>query len=270
MMNQDQVRSILETLETPPAPFKLIFSGRTSKKVNGLYKPSTQEIVIHNRNFDSDSQLLYTAIHEYAHHLLFVRKGGVAMPRPHTQEFWVLFHELLGKAEAFGYYRSIFEAEPAFAELTAEIKEKCLTGNGALLLELGRLLVRAEELCRAHHARFEDYVERVLGLPRKTATTAMHAQSMGLAPSLGWDGLQLVASLRDPEQRARAVEALASGTPPQIARRMVVQPQTATNDPVAALEAERHRLERSIATMQARLQAIEARLEELAAQTLDA
>jgi hypothetical protein len=259
-MNQDKVREILEAIELPPAPFSLVFSGKTNKKVNGLYKPAKAEIVIHNSNFDSDNQLIYTAIHEYAHHILFTRRGGLPMPRPHTQEFWALFHELLEKAEGLGLYANVFDTVPEFASLTAEIKERCLAGNGSILLELGRLLVQAEELCRIHHARFEDYVERVLGLPKRTASTAIQAQTLNLDPSLGWDGLSLVASIRDPEARSKAAEALSRGATPLIAKRTAMPPEDEDNDPIETLVAEHRRLERSIASMTERMHRIEEKL----------
>ena len=83
-MNQDQVKSILLQVEESPAPFSLVFSGKANKKVNGLYKPDTAEIVLHNKNFESDNQLLYTALHEYAHHLHYQRKGGIR-PNPYMR-----------------------------------------------------------------------------------------------------------------------------------------------------------------------------------------
>ncbi len=259
-MNQDRVKEILEAIEAPPAPFTLVFSGKTNKKVNGLYKPAHAEIVIHNRNFNSDNQLVYTAIHEYAHHLLFVRRGGLPMARPHTQEFWVLFNTLIEKAEAMGFYSNVFDTVSEFTKLTEEIKTRCLTGNGSILLELGHLLVQAESLCRTYGARFEDYVERVLGLPKKTASTAIQAQSLNLDPGLGWDGLSLIASIRDPDARAKAAEALSKGATPLIAKRIAMPPDNDSDDPIETLIAEHKRIERSIASMTERLHHIEEKL----------
>ena len=69
-MNQDQVKDMLLSLENTELEFSVIFSGKESKRVNGLYKIEEREIILHNRNFKTDNQLIYTAIHEYTHHLL--------------------------------------------------------------------------------------------------------------------------------------------------------------------------------------------------------
>ena len=101
-MNQDKVKQKLLAIEDAPLEFSLIFSGKKSKKVNGLYKPTSREIIIHNRNFQPDDTgqnlMLYTAIHEYAHHLHACAHGGKLSPRAHNSEFWAIFHELLEKA----------------------------------------------------------------------------------------------------------------------------------------------------------------------------
>lgn len=268
-MNQERVQEILQSIEPAPVPFKLIFSGKSNKRVNGLYKPKTFEIIIHNRNFDSENQIVYTAIHEYAHHLLFIRHGSIPMPRPHTREFWVLFRELLEKAEQQGYYSSLFDTNEEFIEITQEIKKHCLAENGSLLLELGRLLVRAEVLCRTYGARFEDYVERVLGLPKKTAANAMQAHALNLDASLGWDGLSCIASLRDPDARAKAAEALAKGATPLIARQLAIPAPLEHDDPVESLIAEHKRLERSIESMTERMRRIEERLHSMGVSSED-
>jgi len=102
-MNQDRVSEMLQAIEPPPAPFTLVFSGKTNKKVNGLYKPTKAEIVIHNRNFDSDDQLIYTAIHEYAHHILFTRRGGLPMPSPTPKNSGLSFMSFWRRPKASGF-----------------------------------------------------------------------------------------------------------------------------------------------------------------------
>ena len=79
-MNRDQIKELLLSLENTDLDFEVIFSGKSSKKVNGLYKCETREIVLHNKNFNTDNQLIYTAIYEYTHQMLYeaeaAHKGG--------------------------------------------------------------------------------------------------------------------------------------------------------------------------------------------------
>lgn len=258
-MQQDSVQELLQQVEEAPAAFRLVFSGKTNSKVNGLYKPDTAEIIIHNRNFDSDDQLIYTALHEYAHHILHVRKGGVRQPRPHSAEFWALFHELVTKAEAKGLYRNIFENEPDFVRLTEEIRQRCLKVNGELLLEMGRLLAEAQELCERHRARFEDYIERVLGVPRTTANGAVKATKLGLDPALGWDSLMFLSSIRDEARRTEAIEALESGASPTTVKGRLARANP-EESPADRLLEEKSRIEKTIRNLTARLEEIECKL----------
>ena len=112
-MNQDQVKNKLLKIEDSVGgsailDFTVVFSGKKSRKVNGLYKPDEREIILHNRNFDDDNLLMYTAIHEYAHHFHACARGGNLSPRAHTAEFWAILHGLLEKAEAKGIYNNVF------------------------------------------------------------------------------------------------------------------------------------------------------------------
>ena len=61
VMNQDRVKEILlETADTE-LEFSVVFTGKSSKKVNGLYKPDTHEIILHNKNFANDNELIYSS-----------------------------------------------------------------------------------------------------------------------------------------------------------------------------------------------------------------
>ena len=94
-MNQDQVKNILLQIEDTSLDFSLVFSGKASRKVNGLYKPETREIILHNKNFANDNEMIYTAIHEYTHHKQCEKEGAARSTRHHTQAFWAMFHRLL-------------------------------------------------------------------------------------------------------------------------------------------------------------------------------
>jgi hypothetical protein len=261
-MNQERVRQILLDIADPKTEFTLIFSGKESSLVNGLYKPQSREIIIHNRNFSSDDQLVYTAIHEYAHHLHCERKGGLSSGRAHTNEFWGIFHDLLVEAEAKGHYRNLFDEEPEFVALTKRIRGACIAENGRVMLEFGRLLVEAQALCRKYKARFEDYVDRALGIPRATANSAARAAVYQVDPDVGWDGMRMAAGMRDPEARALALEALRGGASPSAvkSRFAASKPPEETAERLAK---EKERLERTIRNLRERLGEVEKALARL-------
>jgi hypothetical protein len=260
-MNQDQVKTLLLDTADAETDFSVVFSGKESAVANGLYKPHSREIIIHNRNFQSDDQLIYTAIHEYAHHLHCERKGGVVSGRSHTNEFWNIFHDLLVAAEARGHYRNLFESEPSFVELTRRIKESCIAENGRVMLEFGRLLVEAQALCEKYKTRFEDYVDRALGVPRATAGAAARAAHFSVEPSIGWDGIKMASSIRDPERREEAVAALRGGESPASVRARFSADKP-PEDKVERLAKEKERLERTIRRLEEKLAEVERSLAE--------
>lgn len=259
-MNQDQIRTILLSIEDAPMEFTLIFSGKKSKKVNGLYKPDTREIIIHNRNFDDDNLLLYTAIHEYAHHLHACSQGGTLPARSHTTEFWAILHGLLEKAEAKGVYKNVFTESPELAELTEIIRKKYLLQNGNLVKELGMLLLKAGELCDSIGARFEDYIDRVLCIPRSAAKMSMKMFEYNLDPSLGSDNMRFLAGIKNEEDRTAAEKSLLAGKSPDAVKRETMK-RPRQEDSRERLEKEKLRLERTIMSLTKRLNEVEQELE---------
>lgn len=261
-MNQDQVKTILLDIISCEKEFSVVFSGKSSTLVNGLYKPATAEILIHNHNFESPNQLIYTALHEYAHHIHAERKGGVTTGRAHTNEFWNIFHEILVAAEGKGHYENVFETSEEFRNLTGRIRESCIHENGRLMLEFGNLMIEAQKLCEKYKTRFEDYVDRTLGVPRTTAGAAVRAATYSIDPSIGWDGMKMAAGIRDEEKRGEAVEALRSGLSPAAVKARYTAPDI-PDDPSERLHREKERLEHMIESLSGKLAEIERRLNEL-------
>jgi hypothetical protein len=258
-VNRDQVKAKLLGLRKTVEEFAVIFSGKKSRKVDGLYKPASREIILHTGNFTSDDELLYTAIHEYAHHLQFTGSAVPVSAKAHTTAFWSLFHELLFEAERTGLYRSPFEGIPEFVELTREIREKFLATSGSLMKELGRLLVQAHALCERHGANFGDYVDRALGLPRTSAQVIMKAHRQDLDPRVGFENMRHLTAIRDDGDRSKAQAALIAGrTPDMVRAEYVARPKP--KDPRAELEEERARIKRTISRLQERLKEIDRRL----------
>jgi hypothetical protein len=262
-MNQDKVKEKLLAIEDAPLEFSLIFSGKKSKKVNGLYKVQNREIIIHNRNFNADDTgqnlLLYTAIHEYAHHLHACSRGGTLSSRAHNSEFWAIFHALLEKAEKKKIYQDVFSVSPELLKLTDVIRTKYLANNGALVKEMGKHLLKAHDLCTGIGVRFEDYVDRMLRIPRTAANMAMRMFEYDIAPEIGADNMRFVAGIRDSDKREAAETALIKGKSPDTVK-VQVRGKSEGEDPVVRLEKEKERLERTISTLKKRLDEIKKEL----------
>jgi len=258
-MTQDLVKEKLLAIEDAPQEFTVVFSGKKSKKVNGLYKPDSREIIIHNRNFADDNLLMYTAVHEYAHHLHACSRGGHLSSRAHTAEFWAILHGLLEKAEKKDVYKDVFSGSKELEKLTDTIRKKYLTENGNLVKELGELLLKAHELCSAIGGRYEDYVDRVLRIPRQAANLAVRMHQYNLNPETGADNMRFLAGISSEEKRAAAETALLTGKSPDTVR-IAAREKPEGEDPRYRLEKEKTRLERTIASLTKRLEEVEREL----------
>ena len=252
---------MLLRLEQPITDFSVILSGKSSAKVNGLYKIESKEIVLHNHNFHSDEELIYTAIHEYAHHLLCEKSAGIPNTRSHTVQFWTKFHELLDTAEKLNIYKNLFDTNPEFISLIQKIRS-LMPHNGEIFLEMGKLIHEGQGLCTKHHVRFEDFIDRALGIPRKTAFAAAQAFSYQLAPDYGWDNLSMLGSIASPEKRTACIRAIEEGKSHEQLRNLIRarhQPQ----NPKAMLVQEKKRLERTINYLKNKLEIVEQKLLEI-------
>ncbi|MGA2642132.1 MAG: hypothetical protein ABSG21_14665 [Spirochaetia bacterium] len=261
-MNNDQIKKVLLSLRKTAHDFTVILSGKKSSKVHGLYKPDTREIIIHNRNFTNDNELMYTAIHEYAHHLQFTTSATPLSVRTHTTAFWNLLHTLLFEAEEKGIYTNPFETIEEFRALTRQIRTRFLEGSGTLMKELGKLLVQAHELCEKHGTSYPDYLDRVLALPRTSANVIVKSHTLDLDPRVGFENMRSLVAIRDERARGKAQDELRAGHSPDMVKAKYGS-TAAVKNPRDALQAERERIEKTIERMKMRLKEIEKRIAEL-------
>jgi hypothetical protein len=262
VVSNDQIKKVLLSLRKSAHDFTVILSGKKSSKVHGLYKPDSREIIIHNKNFKNDNELMYTAIHEYAHHLQFTTSATPISVRTHTTAFWNLLHTLLFEAEEKGVYTNPFEGIEEFRDLTRQIRGRFLEGSGTLMKELGKLLLQAHELCEKHGTSYSDYLDRVLALPRTSAHVIVKAHTLNLDPRVGFENMRSLVSIRDEGARNKAQEELRAGHSPDMVKAKYGI-AAAPKNPRDALQAERERIEKTIDRMKKRLKEIEKRLSEL-------
>lgn len=266
-MDNETIKQTLLQIQPSELDFSVIMTGKESVRVNGLYNPETREILLHNKNFSSDKNLIYTAIHEYTHHLINEEKlaesGGklISQGRVHNAAFWSKFHMLLEKAEELGIYKIDLEESPELKEVTEKIRKEYIEVNGKLMQEFGKLLSKAHALCEKANIRYEDYLDRVLCLPRNTARDITKLGHVEVDPALGFDNMKKVASLKKAEDRQAAQEQILAGKPADTVSQLMKTKKA--EDPKEKLEKEKNRLEKTISALQQRLAYIEESLESL-------
>ncbi|MDR1220302.1 MAG: hypothetical protein LBK73_11940 [Treponema sp.] len=211
-MNQDAVKELLQKLHESPTEYNVIFSGKKSRKVNGLYKwgtDKTPEIIIHNRNFADDAGnqnenlLMFTAIHELTHHILVTENGKKSARGAHSQLFWATFHDLVDKAETTGVYRPEIDADTQkVIEEAREISKQI----AELQRQLGQVLIRAHEVCKAKGLRYEDVMERRAQISQSTMKSSVAAYNMG-DQNIGADIQAEAVKQRDEDKRDAIIAA---------------------------------------------------------------
>lgn len=261
-MNQEQVRDKLLMLNPEVSDFTVTFSGKMSKKVDGLYYPDRKEIIIHNKNFSDDNQLMYTAIHEFAHHVHFDKSSAPVSNRSHTRIFYDIFHRLLYRAEELGIYSNVFDKVEELRELTETIKKDFLVRNGQLMKEFGSLLLRARELCKKYNVSFEDYVDRALSLHRNEAKTIMKTSVLDLSPEIGYENMKTVAKIKDPDLRKGVESAFLENKTPDMIK-AEIRPEREFETRLAFLEEEKRKIEDSLNRLTQKLAKIERDMDSL-------
>lgn len=263
-MNQDEVKKILLEIEDSSLEFSVIFTGKKSQKVNGLYKMQTREILLHNKNFSTENELLYTAIHEYTHHKIFEADATLYKSRVHSPRFWGKFHNLLELAEKKGFYKLDISQSPELLKITDEIKNKLFLQDGTIVKRLGELLSKARPLCEKAGIRYEDYVDRVLCLPRPASTAIEKIYAYDLNPTLGYEAMKQISKIGSSENREKAQELfLANKSSAFIQDFLRTKKPEGKPDIRLQLEREKSRLEKTIVTLEKQLEYVNTKLENL-------
>ncbi|MBN2738567.1 MAG: hypothetical protein JXR70_16415 [Spirochaetales bacterium] len=258
-MSNEQIKSNLLKLRDDVEEFQIIQSGKESKRVDGLYQPSSREIILHNKNHETDNELMYTAIHEFAHHIQFTEAKVPISAKSHSADFFSLFHQLLIQAERIGIYENEFAKFPDFLELTEKIKREFMKQNGERMKEFGKMLLEAKELCAKYNLSFTDYLDRIISMPRNSAAAMIKSFKLDLNPDVGFENMRQLVSIPNKEQRKQAEADLLAGKSPAMVT-MEYKRKPKPPDPVELLTREKQRIEKTIDSLTRRLQDIEQRL----------
>lgn len=160
-MTNEEIKSNLKKLFDCKEDFTVTQTGKKSNKVNGLYKSATHEILLHNLNFNTSNELMYTAVHEFTHHYFTTekdKKGG-----RHNGLFWATFYDFLEKAISHGFYeRTRSEETQKLIDEAKEIQKAIIDAQ----TKLGEALSKIIESCDRNNERTEDVIEHDLQITR--------------------------------------------------------------------------------------------------------
>jgi hypothetical protein len=269
-MNQEQVKENLLKLHECKEDFTLVFSGKKNGKVNGFYKFATKEIVIHDRNFLNEDDetlnenlLMFTAIHELAHHLCRTELGQKNDRAAHNAVFWQTFNDLTDKAEELAIYH------PVISENTQELIDEARSISlqiAELQRKQGEVLVKLQEACEKDGLRYEDMVERKAQIAKETERESVRAYQIGEQTNgLGADIQEAAVKARNEETRDAIIQAGKEGKSviqAKQAAKSVPAKAPVENDETAALKKEAGRIKKSIENLTHRLEEIEEQLTE--------
>ncbi|MCL2791662.1 MAG: hypothetical protein FWD87_01090 [Spirochaetaceae bacterium] len=264
-MNNQQIKEKLQSLADVP-DFTVVLSGKKSKKVDGLYKPDLREIIIHNKNMRNDDDTMYTAIHEFAHHIQCTTSGIPVSGKHHTRIFWAIFHNLLKKAEEKKIYNNAFKKDESFIKLTKTIRENYIVKNGKLMKELGGLLAKAKNFCYEQHLNFDDYADRELGIHRNIAAALINIHSLDISPEIGFENMKTVVSIRTPEKRVQAEQSFIEKESSDVVKESIIKGKDLddnSEDSVKKLLIEKNKIIKTIDTLEKKLANINSKINKL-------
>lgn len=261
-MNQDQVKELLIKIEEPLEEFNVLFTGKTSKKVDGFYRPDERTIFIHNRNMETEQEIIYCAIHEYAHHIHVTSSSLPISNRCHTNEFRSIFHKLLKKAEEKNLFNNHFKTDQEFINLTKKLKEEFIEPNANLMKDFGQALIKAYNLCQAKNLSFEDYITRELALGMSLTKQIISISQSDIDTSIGFENMKIVAKAKNTEEQKQIEQAFQSGISPDIVKQDFLTPTRKKEMSIEQeLQKEIQRIERTIESLQKKLVLVENELE---------
>ena len=239
-MTNEEIKTALIKLYECKIDFTVIQTGKKSSKVNGLYKPDTHEILLHNKNFTTNDAVMYTAIHELTHHILTTEKG-VRTVKSHSGIFWATFYDLIDKAIELKLY-----VRERSAETAALIKEA--------QKQLGLIIAKLYDSCQHNGERIEDVIEHDLQMTRNKAKEYMDNKMSGSNDN---DEIaKAVKFAKDPAIKQAAQQAADAGKTVAQVKAIAKQKVKATDDDIESpeqLEREAERLKKTIAHLNERL-----------------
>lgn len=261
-MTNEQIKEKLIKLYECKTEFTVTQTGKQSSRVNGFYKPCTQEIFLHNKNFKTDNELMYTAIHELTHHVLTTEKG-VKTAKCHSGIFWATFYDFLDKAIVLGFYsRTRSEGTQKLIEEAKKLQQAIIEAQK----QLGEVISKLYASCDENGERIEDVIEHDLQITRNKAKEFLKMKNDKSANND--EMAKAINSAKDEMIRHEAQKAADSGKTVEQVKAISRQKAKAADDDLESpekLRREEKRLETTIERLSDRLVQVQETLRSMGA-----
>lgn len=264
-MNNEQIKEKLLSLYEVETDFTVTMTGKISKKINGFYKPDTCEIFIHNKNFQDDNMMFYTAVHEFTHHIInsrFIKEGiKQRSGKVHDNEFWALFDSLISLSEEKGLYKrnrseklnSLIEEAKAIDNEIANLKKK-----------LGKLIIEIQKTSKEEGVRYEDVLSHDIRIKKTTAEKCVKSTCISDEIKVGQDMQEALIKVNGKSQEIKdsALKAVENGNSVESVTNIILSSKK-SESPKEKLEKEKIRIEKTISALNQRLNIVMEQLEVL-------
>ncbi len=205
-MNAETIKEKLLELNSDVPDFSVTLTdGKPKKKgLLGFYVFGTKEIILYTSVHPTEMFLMYTAIHEFAHHVHATGKNPPGKIH-HNNMFRAIMHKLLKTAEEKGSYENVLTTDEVFVDLTEKIRRDAITASGRLMKELGNTLLANFNKLTKSGDYFSDFVQRNLQMTVPQAKLLMEIAALEIPDELGYENMKLIARISDAKIRHEAI-----------------------------------------------------------------
>lgn len=243
-MNQDSLKNVLDRY-SDNKDFIVVYTGRQSDKVDGIYDLEQKAIIINNVNFKNDNSVVYCGLHQLAHHVDFANNPNKKNIHNHTLDFKSLFFDMVLKAIDNGDFKTM--DNPVVRDLQSMNKEYV-----SFMKRYGSKLIDCKGKCIDIGYPFEDITDRVLQLSSSESDNMMRFFVQDIPEDISPEIARNIVKIKDPKIVNEVIQTK------KVAK---VKPEKDPVDEETFLMQEKARLEKKIQKEQERLQEIEDQLQ---------
>ena len=186
---------------TDHTEYTIVFIEKGILALKSYYIPETKQIVVHDKEFKSDNEMIYAAFHELAHHIDYAEHRELSKRNAHGGRFYFILHDLINRAINAGDFIPI---EEFYLENVRAINNQSVEQ----LREMGQALVQMVETCRSIHYPIEDVITRVLHMKEGEVDTLIRIFQQQIPDKVGGEFARRLGRIKNPQKLQECIETM--------------------------------------------------------------